>query len=574
MTARRALWGLIALSTILRLAWAASLGVGNDEAYYYLFTLHPDWSYFDHPPMTAVIEAAGLLLTGGEPSPLSLRLGFVAMFAGTTWLMARLTSRFYGERAGVIAALLLNVTAYFGAAAGAFALPDGPLTFFWLLALDRLAAALMSPGRLRPWAWVGLAWGGALLSKYHGLLLPVCAGAYLVLEPRARGWLRRPGPYLALSVGLLTFAPVIGWNAAHDWASFSFQANRALGGLRFRPDFLAVAVIGQVGYALPWIWLPLMLVLLRSGPLSLWERVRVRVARTRGDGETSHNPPDPGLNQKSKADVRSTLTPALSQGERGKGQKPGAGDRFFLVQALVPLGAFLLVACQQPVMPHWGLVGLLPAFPMLGTDWAARWESGPKAMGRRLAWMAAVPVVLGILAVAHLRAGVFQKGGEGSLGLVKVAHDPTLDLYGWEQIARELTQRGLVGEPGTFLFTSKWYHSGQLAFATGARSPVLCYSARKPLGFAQWSRPEEWVGRDGILVVVNHSSTEPAAFDRWFERIEFLGHFTVDRAGAEVKRVRLYRCVRQTRPFPYAGLDPEAPRLAAGPTSPGRGRGR
>ncbi len=66
MTPRRALWGLIVVSGLLRLAWAASLGPGNDEAYHYLFTVHRDWSYFDHPPMLALIGSAGLALAGGR----------------------------------------------------------------------------------------------------------------------------------------------------------------------------------------------------------------------------------------------------------------------------------------------------------------------------------------------------------------------------------------------------------------------------------------------------------------------------------------------------------------------------
>src|SRR4051794_1711631 len=97
MTPRRALWGLIAVSGLLRLVWAASLGPGNDEAYHYLFTVHRDWSYFDPPPMLALVASAGVALAGGVVSVLSLRLGFVLLFAGSTWLMARLASRFYGE---------------------------------------------------------------------------------------------------------------------------------------------------------------------------------------------------------------------------------------------------------------------------------------------------------------------------------------------------------------------------------------------------------------------------------------------------------------------------------------------
>ena len=126
MTPRHALWALIALSMALRLTWAASLGPGNDEAYHYLFAVHPDWSYFDHPPMLAVVERVGLMLNsiiGGQAdSVLGLRLGFILLFAGSTWLMARLGTRIYSEWAGFFAAFLLNVSAYHTAAAGAFGL--------------------------------------------------------------------------------------------------------------------------------------------------------------------------------------------------------------------------------------------------------------------------------------------------------------------------------------------------------------------------------------------------------------------------------------------------------------------
>src|SRR5579883_1551214 len=234
MTSRRALWILIVVSGLFRLAWAAGLGLGNDEAYHYLFTVHRDWSYFDHPPMLAIVESLGIALAGGAVSALSLRLGFILLFAGSTWLMAQMTSRLYGPRAGLFAAFALNVTAYHSVAAGTFALPDGPLLFFWLLTLDFLIQAFESPERTRPWVWVGLAWGGALLSKYHAVFLPAGAVLFAMLEPSVRRVMLRPGPYLAAAIGLLIFSPVIGWNATHRWASFAFQGGRALGGIEFR----------------------------------------------------------------------------------------------------------------------------------------------------------------------------------------------------------------------------------------------------------------------------------------------------------------------------------------------------
>src|SRR5580704_384275 len=211
---RRGLMLLILVTLILRLIWAASLETGQDEAYHFLYTVHPDWSYFDHPPMLMYVARCGIAVFGGWLHPLSLRFGFVLMFAGSTWIMFRWTSRWYGESAGFYAALALNLSAYYSAAAGAFVLPDGPLLFFALLTMWRLSEALIgSPGRILPWVWVGLACAGAMLSKYHAVFLPVAALADGLITPAARWNLRTPGPYLGAPIGCLGLVPVLIWNA-------------------------------------------------------------------------------------------------------------------------------------------------------------------------------------------------------------------------------------------------------------------------------------------------------------------------------------------------------------------------
>lgn len=502
MTPRRALWVLIVVSGLIRLGWAMSLDPGNDEAYHYLFALHHDWSYFDHPPMLALVERLGIAVTGGQASAVGLRLGFIVLFAGSTWLMARLTERLYGARAGLLAALALNVTAYHGVAASTFALPDGPLLFFWLLTLDRLLVALESPGGIKSWVLVGLAWGAAMLSKYHAVFLPAGTVLYALVEPGARVWLRRAGPYVACACGLALFSPVIWWNATHGWASFAFQGGRALGAWHFRPDSLMWAVLGQALYLFPWIWLALLAILVRRG--------------------------------------RQFFTGASGP------------ERFLLCQAIVPLATFIAVACIAPVLPHWTLVGFLPLFPMLGQTWAA--PLGPST--RRLAIAAAVPLVIAGLVIVQTRAGLFQQGGQGAIGLVRVSRDATLDLYGWDAVARELDARGLLDRPNTFLFTSAWYYSGHLAYATrGHATPVLCYNAWDARSFMFWSRPEDWIGQDGILISLNGHLAEPHCYDRYFTSIEPIGAFDIRRAGAPVRKVRLFRCGRQSMPFPFDRRD-------------------
>ena len=154
---RRRLILLMAVTLILRAIWAASLETGQDEAYHFLYSTHPDWSYFDHPPMLMYVTRCGIAACGGWLHPLSLRIGFVVMFAGSTWIMFRWTSRWYGDEAGFYARVGLNFSAYYTAAAGAFVLPDGPLLFFALLTMWRLSEALVgSPGRFLPGS--GLDW--------------------------------------------------------------------------------------------------------------------------------------------------------------------------------------------------------------------------------------------------------------------------------------------------------------------------------------------------------------------------------------------------------------------------------
>jgi len=50
----------------------------------------------------------------------------------------------------------------------------------------------------------------------------------MTLDPTARRWLRRWEPYAAVCIAAAVFAPVLVWNAQHDWASFAFQTSRRL----------------------------------------------------------------------------------------------------------------------------------------------------------------------------------------------------------------------------------------------------------------------------------------------------------------------------------------------------------
>ena len=79
-----------------------------------------------------------------------------------------------------------------------------------------------------------------------------------------RHWLRRPHPYVAAALAIAVFSPVLIWNATHDWASFAFQGDRAMG-FRFRPLMPLQTLAGEALFVLPWAWVPMVIPQATSG---------------------------------------------------------------------------------------------------------------------------------------------------------------------------------------------------------------------------------------------------------------------------------------------------------------------
>jgi 4-amino-4-deoxy-L-arabinose transferase-like glycosyltransferase len=249
----------IAATAAARIALASTVGLGVDESYA-ASVAHPiALSYFDHPPLHFWIAAAAELRQGASPlADLAVRAPFIALFALTTWLMYLVTARLFDARAGMYAALALNVSPVFSISTGSWVLPDGPLMCAWLAAVYCVIRVDESP---RWWLGAGVATGLAMLSKYHGVLL--MGGIFLYLLFAARHWLARPWPYIAALIALAMFTPVIVWNAEHQWASFAFQLGRNAESHAPRLLALAQNIGGQVALVTPWVWVPLMLALAR-----------------------------------------------------------------------------------------------------------------------------------------------------------------------------------------------------------------------------------------------------------------------------------------------------------------------
>jgi Dolichyl-phosphate-mannose-protein mannosyltransferase len=235
----------------LRLVAAVWTPLTFDEAYYWMWSKHLAFGYYDHPPGVALVIRLGTMAAGD--TELGVRLVSILLALPMSWAVYRTASiLFGGQRVASTATILLNVTLM--AAVGTLIVtPDAPLLVASSFVLFFLAKVLES-GRGAWWLAVGAAVGAALLSKYTALFFGPAILIWLVSVPKLRRWLISPWPYLGGLVALAIFAPVILWNADHQWVSFIKQIGRA----RiedFRPAFIGELIPTQIAFATPLVFI-------------------------------------------------------------------------------------------------------------------------------------------------------------------------------------------------------------------------------------------------------------------------------------------------------------------------------
>lgn len=238
-----------------RTAMAGMTALTPQEAYYWTWSRFPDISYYDHPPLVSYSIGITTWIFGN--TTFGVKMAAVLWSLGWNLLWLRLIRDMFDDpRLAWWSLLVLNSTLLYEL----YALgptPDAPLLFGWTGTLWAVWRATHSRG-LGWWLLAGIFLGTALLGKYSAILLLPAVGLYL-LAPSRRPWLLHPGPWLALALALLLFAPVLYWNAQHDWSSLAFQSSRRLGEMSaLKPRFFALLLATQTLLLTPWVmWLSL-----------------------------------------------------------------------------------------------------------------------------------------------------------------------------------------------------------------------------------------------------------------------------------------------------------------------------
>lgn len=246
---------MIGAVTLLKAAIAGLAPLQSIEAYHWMYAKHPALGYFDHPAMIGWWGWLSTALLGdGRIGVRAIPLAAGALGAWWVFLAGR---KLADERAGRLAAalyLLVPMTFMYSASAT----PDAPALLFWAGTLWTLSHALFG-GRPAWWLAAGLFVGAAMLSKYHAVFLAGGVSLFLLASSEARGWLRRPWPWVAGLLALAVFSPTLVWNARHGWPSLAYQGvERFRESKGFEPGEAPMYLIKQLAWATPfvaaWMW--------------------------------------------------------------------------------------------------------------------------------------------------------------------------------------------------------------------------------------------------------------------------------------------------------------------------------
>ncbi len=458
--------GVVGYVVVLRLLFIGLVDLLPQEAYYWNYSQHLDFGYLDHPPMVAWLIWAGTSVFGNNE--FGVRIAAWLGWFLTAFFSFRLTRRMFGKSAAFVSLLLVAALPFFFAT-GFFITPDAPLAAAWAGALCFLERALIG-GRRHAWWGVGICIGLGMLSKYSIALLGPATLLFMLIDARARPWLKRPEPYLAAVLALLIFSPVIYWNLKNGLSSFAFQSTRRVG--------------GQFEFSLPMLIVQASALLTPPGLFAagaaLWAQWKRPVATATAQ-RISH---------------------------------------FILIFTLLPLTVFVVFSLTRAVKMNWTgplWLALLPA--MAAVVVAVGQRSSPLDITIRRGWVPTVAISLAFYGIAfnYLVLGIPGVGYVFRLPGAPVAWNE----FGREAGALQRAVKQATGAEPLLIGLDPYNTASELAFYGKANGGVTNSVGRGLFGqqslmYGYWHRPDTLYGRPAILFAFKRYQLEDPALSNYF----------------------------------------------------------
>jgi 4-amino-4-deoxy-L-arabinose transferase-like glycosyltransferase len=207
---------LIAVAAF-RLWYGGTHELVSDEAYYWQWSRHLDYGYYDNTPLVAYVIKLFTALFGSNE--FGVRSGAVACVLGMSTLVYLLAKRLFSLQIALVSVAVLNIVPL--AADASFLMTcDPPQLLFWAATVYVAWHAIEKQDKRglswALWLLTGVLAGATIMAKLNGAIILPAIFLYLVLSPTARPLLKRPEPYIAAIIALAIFYPFQHWNQTHE----------------------------------------------------------------------------------------------------------------------------------------------------------------------------------------------------------------------------------------------------------------------------------------------------------------------------------------------------------------------
>lgn len=491
---RAALYAILGANLAFRLLFVAfgPFDLVADEAYYWDWSRHLDWSYYSKGPLVAYLIALSTRLGGN--TEFFVRLPSVLLSALTFLAVHRLALRFYAsERIAFFSALTFACVPLFNVGATLMTI-DNPVFACWTLAAFFTHRAVVG-GRTRDWAFAGIAFGFGIMAKAVILFHLVALFGFLLASGERRVLLRTRGPWMSVAIGFLFFLPQIYWNSTHDWVMFRDFMKKGEVGEPFRIEwkFFPEMIGAQAGAISPPIWGACLFALWAN-----WKRWRAARDET-----------------------------AL----------------FVLAWGLPILLFYTLLSFRTRINGNWPTLTYLTPTIAAAAEILRRADS--PAPGERFAGLRARRFGIAALVVGGvMSAALFLSPIPYALGFSAHARiDPTKRLRGWEEWGERIGEIGRERSEGRPIFYSGRIYqiAGLLGFYVPGNPKAYC--------FVRDARSNQYyfindfdavLGMDAIYVA--EKEKDVSRIDDEFDSVEFVEKYETKLGGAVVREYFVYHC--------------------------------
>ncbi len=412
-----------------------------DEAHYWEWSRHLDWSYYSKGPMIAYLIYLGTSVFGD--TVFGVRAFAVILSAASSVLLYLMGKELYDEKTGLVSALLVQIVPLYSVFGILFTI-DSPFIFFWVLSLylfHRLIQRQLYEDRKIQfdyyWLLLGVSVGLGLLTKYTMAFFYISGFLFLLSTRDTRKLLTASGPYIAVIVSLAVFSPVILWNAANGWVTLKHTAGQAhiAEGLKISAKSFFEFTGSQLG-----VITPVLFILIFT---SLWK-------------------------------MRKT--------------QKGA---FLFWFSMPTIAFFILKSLQGKVQANWALPGYATGFIAFAAYYARDLLTSRRS--RKTLLISGMLLSLLVTFFAHFP----------SMLHLPQKMDPTARLVGWRELGEEVSSisREMSQSVPVFIFSDKYQISSELAFYMAGHPATYCINlGRRMNQYDLWPGFEDLAGYNAVFV--------------------------------------------------------------------------